>query len=106
MPRYNHENIVLDNDGVMVMSVDGKLTCDDKQLLKRIRENSVLNVPVKLYQPFGEEVLADLTDYAGNKLGFFAAMMSVNTGRINVLEVPDDLKEQLLTMREEGSEDM
>lgn len=101
-----NEKIVVDSDGILFMSVDGVLTCTDQKVIARARKHSTLNTLVRLYDPFGEQVKADLTDYENNKIGFVAAMIAANPGRSLILEAPADIMEWLEKDQEEHGEDL
>lgn len=82
--QAKHNVFVVDADGVLLVSVNGVLSCDDKTILDRVRVASDGRHMVKV-APWGKGIEANLD---GEPMNVLAALMSAKNGRSRVLEAP------------------
>lgn len=82
--QSKHSTYAVDADGILLVSVDGILSCEDREALRAVKELSGVGRKVHI-RAFGRPVVADLD---GEPLNVLAALMSVKQGRTRVLEAP------------------
>lgn len=92
MKKYPVHVIVVDSDGEILVSTNGELG-GPLSLVKKAKQNAAIMKEVRLIEPFGRMVTADLNPE--NPLGIVAALMSVNPGRSRILECPSEVSSWL-----------
>lgn len=85
--KNNLEKIAIDVDGELIVSTNRHLS-GDPEIIKKIRENSILERQVQLVSPHGQLVVAAL---GGSALQVVAAIISAAPGRSHVLAAPQEV---------------
>lgn len=90
---YPTKLIVVDADGELLSCSNGHIS-GSTELRRKAEIASLIGARVTLQAPFGEEVMADLTDPT-NSLGIVAALFAAKPGRSRILTAPPEVWEWL-----------
>lgn len=83
--------IVVDSDGELIVSANGQISSDNRELVKRVKQAAEIRRRVQLVAPFGNKVTASLEP--DNLLGLTAALFAANPGRTTLIEAPEEVTE-------------
>lgn len=83
--------IVVDSNGELIVAANGKISSDNRQLVKLVKQAVKERRPVQLVSPNGSQVRASLNPE--DLIGITAALFSANPGRTTILEAPPKVTE-------------
>ena len=81
------QEFAVNSDGHLLTCVDGHLSCDDPEIVHRVKVAAVLHNRIQIVKPFGDSVTAKLTDL-NNPVQILAALFAANPGRTQILQAP------------------
>lgn len=93
--------IVVDSDGEIITAANGRVSSDNPELVRIVKEQAKIGMEVQLIQPFGDYFLASLDPE--NLIGITAALFSARPGRTRLLEAPDEVWDKLKAERSLGT---
>lgn len=92
--------IVVDSDGEIITAANGHVSSDNPELVKLVKANALIGRRVRLVEPYGEEVQAELNPE--NPVGITAALFSARPGRTRLLEAPAEVMDWMIDDAETG----
>jgi hypothetical protein len=78
--------IVVDADGEIITAANGRVSSDNPELVRIVKEQAAIGMEIQFIQPFGDYFRASLDPE--NPIGITAALFSAKPGRTRLLEAP------------------
>lgn len=83
--------IVVDSDGELIVAANGRISSDNRQLVKLVKKAVADRRLVQIVSPNGSRVRASLDQE--DLIGITAALFAANPGRTKILEAPATVNE-------------
>lgn len=93
--------IVVDADGEIITAANGLVSSDNPELVKAVKHRARIGTWVRLVEPYGREVQANLAD-PKDVIAITAALFAARPGRTRLLEAPAEVKEWISQDLEDG----
>lgn len=93
--------IIVDADGEIITAANGLVSSDNPELVKAVKHRARIGTYVRLVEPYGREVQANLAD-PEDVIAITAALFAARPGRTKLLEAPAEVKEWISQDLEDG----